>query len=623
MADVTESRVTHRRWPARLAAAGVAIMLALACHGVLAETRVALVIGNSSYAFSPLTNPKNDAEAVAKTLKAVGFAVTKVIDADQAAMRRAVVEFGRRLRQSDAVGVLYYAGHGVQVSGENFLIPIGVDIKDEAEVAFQSVNLNEVLRTMSAARSRLNIVILDACRDNPFPSSTRGGSRGLAHVVSASGTLVAYATAPGQVALDGDGINSPYSVALARHIPTAGISLEEVFKRTRKQVMEETNSTQIPWESTSLTGDFFFRPKRAEPEVSGKWRSYEGVSEGEVAELAAWERIKESRDPAILKKHLEAYPNGSFAELIRYRLAQGKPVETTSSSDGTGIAGWIGNVFGASQTENREVDTLYEEALKLEARNTPASDVEAVRLYRAAAARGLPAAMYQLARAYDRGRGVEKSVAEAAVWYKRAADLGHVPAMASLGTMYEFGEGVPADLVEALRLYKLAAEAGDAHGMTSVGYLYQTGKGVPKDGEEARKWYEKAAAAGNPRAMYNLALMHLRGEGGERDFGEAVRHLKTAIEKGHAGAMRELAFLFDEGRGVARDPKSAAQFLLASYKAGHKDARMDLLARPEAWSITTRKEIQRQLSAAGIYSGRASGYFDMTTRRAIEAYAAK
>lgn len=598
-------------------------MLALASHGAFAETRVALVIGNSGYTFSPLTNPKNDAEAIAKALKGVGFAVTKIIDADQAAMRRAIVEFGRRLRQNDTVGVLYYAGHGVQVSGENFLIPIGADIKDEDEVPFQSVNLNEVLRTMSAAKSRINIVILDACRNNPFASPTRSGSRGLAQVVSPSGTLIAYATAPGQVAIDGDGVNSPYSAALTKTIPTAGINIEEVFKRTRKQVMSATSDAQVPWEHSSLTGDFFFKPKRAEPEVSGKWRSYEGVTEEEVAELAAWERIKESRDPAVLKKHIEAYPNGAFAELIRYRLAQGKPAETTGSSDGTGIAGWIGNVFGASQNENREVSTLYEEALKLEARNTPASDVDAVRLYRAAANQGLPAAMYQLARAYDRGRGIDKSATEAAVWYKRAADLGHVGAMASLGTMYEFGEGVPADLVEALRLYKLAAEAGDAHGMTSVGYLFQTGKGVPKDGEEARKWYEKAAAAGNPRAMYNLALMHVRGEGGERDFGEAVRHLKTAIEKGHPGAMRELAFLFDEGRGVARDPKAAAQFLLASYKAGHKDARMDLLARPEAWSITTRKEIQRQLAAAGVYTGRSTGYFDLTTRRAIEAYAAK
>ena len=220
-----------------------------------AETRHALVIGNSAYAVGPLANPKHDAEAIGKALKSVGFDVTKLIDANQQAMRRAVIEFGRKLRSSDSVGLLYYAGHGVQVGGENFLIPIGADIKDQEEIAVEGINLNEVLKTMARAESRINIVILDACRDNPFAGRTRGTGGGLAQVLAPAGTLVAFATAPGQVALDGDGQNSPYSLALAQAIPQPGLVLEEVFRRTRRQVLAQTSNKQTPWEHSSLTGE--------------------------------------------------------------------------------------------------------------------------------------------------------------------------------------------------------------------------------------------------------------------------------------------------------------------------------------------------------------------------------
>ncbi len=583
-----------------------------------AENRLALVIGNSAYAVGALANPRHDAELISKALKGAGFTVTKLIDADQQSMRRSVVEFGRKLRASDSVGLLYYAGHGVQVGGENFLIPIGADIKDEQEVPVEAINLNEILRTMTRNENRTNIVILDACRNNPFEGVARGvAGRGLAQVNAPGGTLIAYATAPGQIALDGEGQNSPYSQALAQSIGQPGLVLEEVFRRTRRQVLTATANKQTPWEHSSLTGEFFFLPKTAEPETSLRPLDMGGLTDAQVAEIKAWDRIKDKRDPETLRRHLEAFPGGLFADVVRARLDRGA-VPQVSPNDGS-VAGWIGSVFGANQPDP-EAETLLAEALQLAARSTPEADIEAFRLFRAAATRGLPAAMHQVARAYDRGRGIERNIVEAGIWYRKAAEGGHAPAMASLGTMYEFAEGVALDLAEALRLYRLAAEAGENHGMTSLGYLYQQGKGVVRDPAQARAWYTKAAAAGNPRAMYNLALMHVRGEGGERDFGEAVNWLKAAIEAGHVGAMRELAFLFDEGRGVGRDPRAAAEYLLAAFKAGHKDARIDLFQRPEAWSADTRKEVQRRLAVAGLYDGRASGYFDPRTRAAIEAY---
>ncbi len=584
-----------------------------------AENRLALVIGNSAYAVGALANPRHDAELISKALKSTGFTVTKLVDADQQTMRRAVVEFGRKLRGTDSVGVLYYAGHGVQVGGENFLIPIGADIKDEQEVPVEGVNLSEILRTMARSESRINIVILDACRNNPFESVVRGfAAGGLAQVNAPTGTIIAYATAPGQVALDGDGQNSPYSGALAQSIAQPGIVLEEVFRRTRRQVLAATANRQTPWEHSSLTAEFFFLPKTAEPEKSLRPFDMGGLSDLQIAEIKAWDRIKDNRDPETLRRHLASYPGGLFADVVRARLDRGA-VPQASSNDGS-VAGWIGSVFGANAPDP-EAETLLAEALQLAARGTPEADTEAFRLFRAAATRGLPAAMHQVARAYDRGRGIERNIVEAGLWYRKAADAGHAPAMASLGTMYEFAEGVQMDLAEALRLYRLAAEAGENHGMTSLAYLYQQGKGVVRDSSEARAWYAKAATAGNPRAAYNMALMHIRGEGGERDFGEAVTLLKAAIEAGHIGALRELAFLFDEGRGVGRDPTAAAEYLLAAFKGGHKDARIDLLQRPEAWSVETRKAVQHRLAADGLYGGRISGLFDPKTRAAIEAYA--
>jgi len=599
-----------------LGAMSIALLLAAVARSA-AETRIALVIGNGAYAWGRLDNPRADAELIAKALVSVGFQVTTVLDGDDRTMRRAVVEFGRRLKTADAVGLFYFAGHGVQVAGENYLVPIGADIADEGEIALQSMNLAEVLRTMASSRSRTNIVVLDACRNNPFASARdRSASGGLAPVSAPSGTIIAFATAPGHVASDGDGANSPYSAALAANIPVEGIVLEEVFRRTRRHVLAATNDRQTPWEHSSLTGEFYFRPTAARPETSRRLSDV-GFTEAQVAEIRAWEHLRDERDPVQLIRHLETYPNGLFAEVVRLRLADAASAQAAA---GPVVAGWIGEIVPTAATV-AEAERELAEGLKLEAGTRPGDELEAVRRYRIAADFGLPAAMHQLARAYDRGRGVERNLAEAAHWYRRAGELGHAPSLAALGTMHEFGEGVPVNLVEALRLYTSAAEAGDADGMTSLAYLVEQGKGVAKDPAIARQWYGRAAARGHKRAMYNLALMQLRGEGGERDFGEAARLLKGAVQRGHIGAMRELAYLLDEGRGTARDPKAAAELLLAAFKAGHRDARTDILSRPQAWSAATRREIQRRLAASGHYDGRITGFFDARTRRAAEAYA--
>ena len=223
-----------------------------------AANRAALVIGNSAYPFGPLANPKNDAELMAATLKQVGFEVTTVLDADRQTMQKALLDFSRAIRDTDTVGLFYFAGHGVQSAGENYLVPIDADIKSESEVKLFTINVDEFVATLERANGRTNIVILDSCRNNPFPKISRSGARGLAAVNAPTGTFIAQSTSPGQVALDGAGDNSPYAAALAKSILTPGATIEQVFKVTRRIVLKETNEVQTPWDTSSLTGDFFF-----------------------------------------------------------------------------------------------------------------------------------------------------------------------------------------------------------------------------------------------------------------------------------------------------------------------------------------------------------------------------
>jgi formylglycine-generating enzyme required for sulfatase activity len=227
---------------------------------VPAETRIALVIGNSEYSSGPLPNPANDAKMIGETLSSLGFEVIARRNADQNTMKRAIQEFGSRLEKGgpSAVGLFYYAGHGVQLNGRNYLIPTTAQIEREGDVEIEAVSADWVIEQMRYARNRLNIVILDACRNNPFTRSMRSVDHGLATMDAPAGILIAYSTAPGAVAADGSGRNSPYTEALSQAMRDLHEPVEQVFKHVRVGVMGATSGRQVPWESSSLTGDFYF-----------------------------------------------------------------------------------------------------------------------------------------------------------------------------------------------------------------------------------------------------------------------------------------------------------------------------------------------------------------------------
>ncbi len=229
-------------------------------NNISGEKRLALVIGNAAYEFGgKLANPENDAHAIAEALKKTDFEVMQYTNLSQKDIKKAIDEFGEKLQSYD-VGLFFYAGHGVQVKGSNYLVPVDANINSESDVEYDCVNAERVLARMEDAGSTVNIVILDACRNNPFERSwtrsTQG--KGLAFMNAPSGSLIAYATSPGTTASDGSGNNGLYTSALLKHLATPDITILEMFQRVRTTVMEESGDQQVPWESTSLRGNFYF-----------------------------------------------------------------------------------------------------------------------------------------------------------------------------------------------------------------------------------------------------------------------------------------------------------------------------------------------------------------------------
>jgi len=225
--------------------------------------RIALVVGNANYKVRPLKNAKNDADDVSRQLMTSGFEVIDLRDATLTQMRTAVRQFGDRLINND-VGLVYYSGHGVEVKGRNYFIPVNADIQREDEIADQGLDVSLILEKMSTAGKGVNILIVDACRDDPFGRSFRSSSRGLAQMDAPRGTIIAYATSPGKVASDGDPRerNSPYTKHLVKAMQSPNKPIEQVFKEVRRAVQDETKNQQTPWENTSLSGDFFFKVQR-------------------------------------------------------------------------------------------------------------------------------------------------------------------------------------------------------------------------------------------------------------------------------------------------------------------------------------------------------------------------
>lgn len=356
--------VGERKEGAGVAAGGLPLLVA---------PRHALVIGNSSYGFGPLKNPANDAKALGAQLKSAGFEVIVGLDLTRKDMLEAIRAYGESLNKAKAIGVFYFAGHGLQLAWRNYLVPTDATIAKMDDIQAKCVDVNAVIEGIAKAVNPMNVVILDACRENPFGGDVKLDQKGLSQLDAPPGTLLAYATAPGNLASDGDGANGLYTEQLLREIKVPEAKIEDVFKRVRLTVRRRSNGQQIPWESTSLEEDFWFIPpkdelrhaqeeaerirraqeaerlrqeriakaQRDEAERLRREAEAERLRQGErerqrreqlerareedadrlyQAELDLWERVRDAKRPGPIEDYLRRYPSGNFAELAQLRL---------------------------------------------------------------------------------------------------------------------------------------------------------------------------------------------------------------------------------------------------------------------------------------------------------------
>ncbi|OGR06997.1 MAG: hypothetical protein A2511_14890, partial [Deltaproteobacteria bacterium RIFOXYD12_FULL_50_9] len=307
------------------------------------------VIGNSKYTSSPLKNPANDARTMAATLRRIGFEVEEKTDLGYIQLNETVENFGRELKNG-GVGLFFYAGHGMQVNGSNYLIPVDMEINDENEVRYKAVDMGLILAKMEQGRANVNIVMLDACRDNPFARSFRSNSRGLATMDAPNSTLIAYATGPGKVASDGgNDENGLFTSELVKVLEQPGLRVEDVFKQVTKAVRLISGNRQIPWITSSLEEDFFFVAKLPDHENERLTREQQRLAEElkkleedkhkfKVEKEQARQGILEAENRAKEKEEIAAKTEGQEKVAIRVkedpaRSNEGVPIQKTVSQN--------------------------------------------------------------------------------------------------------------------------------------------------------------------------------------------------------------------------------------------------------------------------------------------------
>jgi tetratricopeptide (TPR) repeat protein len=487
-----------------------------------AEKRVALVIGNSAYRTVPaLPNPTADAKLMSDTLLSLGFFVVgggAQLDLDKSGFDDALREFGKELTGAD-VALFYYAGHGVETHGLNYLVPVDAHPADEGDVG-----LSGILDQMEKSGTRINLLLLDACRDNPFRDrGVRSTTGGLAQMQAPPGTLISFATQPRSVSLDGDDGHSPYTRALTATMQRPGFGLFKTFNEVGLAVEKATNGSQLPWVSTSpISGSFYFAGKPAPPPPETS------------APTAPVEQARLSPPDDSLRRDLITDCD---------RLAA-MPYDTGRPPSLPGVEVDKINVKAAAAACNDAIEQFpdvvrftFEAGRVATARKDYA---EARRLYDKAAASGYAMAMNNIGALYEGGEGVARNYAEAARWYSKAVAAGEPIAMVDLGWQYEHGHGVAQDLAEARRLYETAAKAGVPSGMNNLGLLYLSGKGVPRDYAQARRLFEQGIALDDPANMNELGVMYVEGDGVPRDLGIARQWYEKAAALGNPEAKQNL-----------------------------------------------------------------------------------
>ena len=641
-------------------------LMAIACFGLAAlqadpaqaEKRLALSVGIDLYdnlpALEQLKTAVNDARAMGQTLRELGFETTVEENLQKVPFTRAWQKFLNRLEPGDTAA-LFFAGHGVEIAGLNYLLPRDVPkvVPGEDQVLAEgSIRFNGLMDNLRDKRVRVALFIVDACRDNPFRDGigrSVGGTRGLARIEPAEGSFVMYSAGAGEQALDrllgADGSpNSVYTRTLLPILKTPGLSLREIAGRVQDEVIELARAVgrkQTPAYYDQAAGKLVLKVGAA---LDTKPSVVSPALATEAAEV--WDRIREIGDPAILEAFIKRFETTFYAEMARSRLRQLKlpkvavapPPPSLAAAPVTDCDRLAASSYdteaAAPGIETTDIDHVRaipacEFALAQHPKSRRLSfqlgrayfaakrDDDALRLFREAAALGSVPALTNLGVMYSFGRGmVIEDHAEALRLYRKAAELGNVPAMFNLGMNYVEGLGAASDDAEAVRWFQLAAEKGYWPAMGALGEMYEAGRGVSKNEVEAARWYLPAAEKGDPLAMTNLGVMYYEGRAVAKDQAKAVRWFRQATGKDHVYAIYNLGKAHDAGVGGARkDPREAANLVYTAIKDGDPQSVDAFRLQISAFSEGFWRALQRRLKDAGRYDGPIDGKPDAVMQR--------
>lgn len=555
-----------------------------------AATKVALVIGGGAYAHAPpLENPVNDAKAMTRLLADAGFEVTSVYDGTQDAIVSALRAFGNASDKAE-VAIVFFSGHGIEINGENYLIPVDARLTSDRDVRFETIAMGDILRTIEGA-TKLKLVLLDACRDNPFAEqmrksvSTRSISKGLAGIEAMRAppnTLIAYATAPGQLAEDGTGNNSPFTTALLKELTVPGVDIRIALGGVRDEVVSATRGRQVPYQSGSIGREQVFvgppLATRPEPPPLTAPPPQPAVSmDPEAAARADFAFAQSINTEAAWDVIIGKYPDSSYAALARAardklsqsRIASLAPVEQPKEPESTPL-----KTGGPPETECDRLAASPNDVLKIPTvagvELDKISPVPAIVACRSALElyHGEIRFQFQLARALD----ANKETPEARQLYRQAADKGHLEAQSVVAELNTAGYTSPSDQSAAVQRYRNAADQGDADAMYNLGRLYDDGEDVKQDYRVAMEWYVKAASKDHAGAMFSIALLYDDGRGIPQDYPKAMEWYLKAADKGHLSAMNNIGVLHKNAQGVPQDYRKAMEWYRKAADQGHLNA---------------------------------------------------
>ncbi len=501
-----------------------------------AAARVALVIGNAEYRYAkPLPNPVNDANDIADTLEQLDFTVIRVFNGDFGKIREGIRAFNGEVEKAD-IGLIYYAGHGMELGGENWIVPVDAELKTDRDLVSEAIGLKVILQSVSRAGA-LGLVILDSCRDNPFAAKmtrtklARSVDRGLARVEPSTNVLVAYAAKDGTTATDGDGRNSPYTAALLKHLGTRGLEVSFVFRKVRDDVMAATGRRQQPFVYGSLSSKAIYL-RAADPAAQAVSAPAQPTAAQSAAaapglarniDVAVWESISQSTDALLFENFLKQFPQSPRGGQAQARLAA-----LTAGGACDELRADIPR--GVRERTVTLVESANGESVK------PKPDPQAARRACETAMEAFPdITRYALQGA--RAAEENKDYAKARELYGKAADRGSRVAMVSLGAIYESNLAGEPSYPKARSLYQKAVELGDPNAATRLARMYEAGHGLGQNPAQARDWYRKAAALGDTQAMARLADIYERGLGVRKNAAEAKMWRRKLAEAKQAATQ--------------------------------------------------------------------------------------